>query len=298
MDVNSVTNGSINTGAFDIGSLVIHEKSAYQFMRYKTGAFRPQSILLHGMHGVGLLTIAQALIGKNLISLIEPKKSDGTIEHSVGTISVDTIRALYTKTATKGMEPRYIIIDDCDKMSIGAQNAFLKLLEEPPENIYFILTSHDLSQILPTIVSRVQLQFYYAVSDTQLHDMLDGLRVHDSSKRTQLLYIAPGLPAEITRLVADTDTFEAQKRLTLDARDLISGDDTIKFSLLKNYGADRIIARALIRRSIELLERTIRTGSSISTQQDLLRKLSQLLATEPYLQTNVSPRLQLLKLIV
>ncbi|MEE1281293.1 MAG: hypothetical protein UHK60_03420, partial [Acutalibacteraceae bacterium] len=47
------------------------------------------------------------------------------------------------------------IIPNADKMQIQAQNAFLKVLEEPPQNILFILCCTSAQQLLLTIRSRV-----------------------------------------------------------------------------------------------------------------------------------------------
>lgn len=48
------------------------------------------------------------------------------------------------------------IINDADQMSVQAQNAFLKVLEEPPENVIFILVCKSSLTILDTIKSRCQ----------------------------------------------------------------------------------------------------------------------------------------------
>lgn len=53
--------------------------------------------------------------------------------------------------------PTAIIMKDFDKASIEAQNALLKLLEEPQKNLVFILTAMDENKVLPTVVSRCQI---------------------------------------------------------------------------------------------------------------------------------------------
>jgi len=70
-------------------------------------------------------------------------------------ITIDQIRSLYdtTKTGSKLV----VIIKDAQKMGHEAQNALLKLLEEPPKNTLFILTTTNLSYLLPTIKSRSQI---------------------------------------------------------------------------------------------------------------------------------------------
>ena len=53
-------------------------------------------------------------------------------------------------------KPRLILIFDCDGLSLPAQNALLKGLEEPPAGSHFLLTSSKVWRVLPTIVSRCQ----------------------------------------------------------------------------------------------------------------------------------------------
>jgi DNA polymerase-3 subunit delta' len=77
------------------------------------------------------------------------------------TISIDTIRNaqgfMHLKTLGKSQALRRIlIIEDAEAMTLEAQNAFLKLLEEPPEDTLIIMTVTHQSSMLPTIYSRVQ----------------------------------------------------------------------------------------------------------------------------------------------
>lgn len=51
---------------------------------------------------------------------------------------------------------KVLIIENADRMQESARNALLKILEEPPEDVLFILTTSKRSSILPTILSRVR----------------------------------------------------------------------------------------------------------------------------------------------
>ncbi len=70
------------------------------------------------------------------------------------TIAIEQIRELYRQTQTGSKIT--IIIKESNTMGREAQNAFLKLLEEPPKNTYFILTTTNEESLLPTIQSRTQ----------------------------------------------------------------------------------------------------------------------------------------------
>ncbi len=87
------------------------------------------------------------------VSLAEKKKM----------ISISQIREIGGKLSAKPNEAhkRMVLIKDADKMNVQAQNALLKVLEEPPENTFFILTATQLSPLLPTIISRCrQIRFF------------------------------------------------------------------------------------------------------------------------------------------
>ena len=72
------------------------------------------------------------------------------------TIPVDDIREMIricSKYSYKGGN-RVIIIRDAENMTVQAQNSLLKILEEPPRNTYFLLTSSHPEQLLTTVKSR------------------------------------------------------------------------------------------------------------------------------------------------
>jgi len=71
-------------------------------------------------------------------------------------VKIDQIRALSRYLHKKPMQGEYRagIVLYADKLTIPAQNAFLKLLEEPPKSAYLLLGARNSKQLLPTIVSR------------------------------------------------------------------------------------------------------------------------------------------------
>ena len=71
-------------------------------------------------------------------------------------ISVDQIRALRAEAIVKphAAECRVFIIDGAERMNESAQNALLKVLEEPPQSVKFILITLSRTILLETIVSR------------------------------------------------------------------------------------------------------------------------------------------------
>ncbi len=71
---------------------------------------------------------------------------------------VDNIRDLRDETryTPAQVKKRVFIIDEVHMLSIGAFNALLKTLEEPPEHVLFILATTELHKVPATILSRCQ----------------------------------------------------------------------------------------------------------------------------------------------
>ncbi len=80
--------------------------------------------------------------------------------------------------------------------NLFAQNALLKLLEEPPRNIWFILISRSKNALLPTVRSRMQMEILEApkvettldldLSHLDLEDIFAFLKVHRNSSKDEL----------------------------------------------------------------------------------------------------------------
>lgn len=230
----------------------------------------PHALLLTGEVGVGLHTAARHLAGPSLSEIIEPLDKDGAPNHKKGTISVARIRDLYSDTRGKSTSLRTFVIDDADMMSLGAQNAFLKLLEEPAANVSFIITSHSPESLLPTIISRVQQLHVAPITGEQSSDLLFhlGLRGRQAS---QALFVAEGLPAELTRLAGDTNYFEAQVAVMTAAKAYVSGDKQTAITALYQYSATRELGIELLSASKKLLQYSMRTTPTPETIGQLQR---------------------------
>ena len=74
------------------------------------------------------------------------------------TVSIDNVRGSAKWTTNTGFiqQKRFILLENIEQSTIGANNSLLKLLEEPPADTYIILLSEHPKRLLPTILSRVQ----------------------------------------------------------------------------------------------------------------------------------------------
>lgn len=87
---------------------------------------------------------------------------------------VDEIRELKSKISLVPAELKYkvYIIDEVHMLSIGAFNALLKTLEEPPEHVIFVLATTDPQKVPETIISRCQCFSFKRISDKSIADRL------------------------------------------------------------------------------------------------------------------------------
>jgi len=85
----------------------------------------------------------------HLIDLMEDKKN----------IEVSQIRNMinYANKSSFNNQPRFVLIDNVEHLNINSSNALLKIIEEPNENLFFILIHNDSKKIIKTLKSRCLL---------------------------------------------------------------------------------------------------------------------------------------------
>jgi len=157
-------------------------------------------------------------------------------------IDVAQIREMitYTNKSTFNNMPRFILIDNIENLNKNSINALLKIIEEPNDNVFFILVSNSERNILPTLKSRclifnVNLSFSETVniSNQILDRNIFNLINHD-------LISYYNTPGEIINLV----NFSKEKNIDLNDFNLIN---FLNFLIEKGlYKKDRIVKSLLI----------------------------------------------------
>jgi DNA polymerase III delta prime subunit len=113
-----------------------------------------QTFLIHGSNLEAIEIYIKKVMTTHAIS---PFDYDEIIPNP--TIGIDSIRLLKQKCILKPSQSKYrlIVIKEMEKATIQAQQAMLKILEEPPANTFIILTCTDTTVILSTILSRCEI---------------------------------------------------------------------------------------------------------------------------------------------
>lgn len=255
----------------------------------------PQSLLVTGDVGVGLSTIGRYIAELRRVKpmVILPEK-DEKIDIEKGIIGVDSMRRLLDDVRTKTSGDRIVIIDYAERMTHQAQNAFLKLLEEPSENTYYILVSSSVSKLLPTITSRTECLTIRPVTIEQSNELLDSLGVTDAVKRSQLLFMGGGRPAELYRLTNNNDYFASRSESVRDARELLRGTVYQKLLIAHKYKDNRSMVLTLLLDVSNILKRSIITNPNVDT----IKKINSILDSYTIIQSNGNIRLCLARIIL
>jgi DNA polymerase-3 subunit gamma/tau len=118
----------------------------------QTGEIK-QAYLFCGSSGTGKTTSARIFANDVNEGKGKPIEIDGASNNGV-----DNIRSIIDDCRMKSLDSKYkvYIIDEVHMLSIGAFNALLKVLEEPPKGVIFILCTTDPHKIPATILSRLQ----------------------------------------------------------------------------------------------------------------------------------------------
>lgn len=135
----------------------------------------PRFIIITGAKGQGKTELAKYIMYK-LDNYYKDELADkgGCYMIEVGA-KIDEIREMI-EMAYKQTEPIIYIINNADKMSVGAKNSLLKVIEEPPNNAYFILELEQIENTLATIKSRCQELKMEDYSVDEINQMLYAIK--------------------------------------------------------------------------------------------------------------------------
>jgi DNA polymerase III subunit delta' len=137
-------------------------------------------------------------------------------------IRIDQIRALQpalTVTAHRGGR-RVVIVDPAEAMNVFTANALLKLLEEPPNGVFFLLVAAQPLRLLPTLRSRCQ-RWDFPLPETSM--VLPWLEREFPGTPVELLALAGGAPLAAARL-GEKGGQALRARFVADLASLAGGD--------------------------------------------------------------------------
>ncbi len=165
-------------------NLIGHESYLEKFETLYKNNNLPTKILLSGKKGIGKSILAEKLLYKifncnNDYELIKNKSHPNVLyinkNNDKKNIEIDQIREIikFTNQSSFNDKSRFIILDDVEYLNINSSNALLKNLEEPNENVFFILIFNSEKFLLETIKSRC-IEFKLSISNENTKLIVDN----------------------------------------------------------------------------------------------------------------------------
>ena len=197
---------------------------------------------------------------------------------------VDEIREIRDKSTYAPSLARYkvYIIDEVHMLSTGAFNALLKTLEEPTQNVVFILATTELHKIPATILSRVQ-RFEFKSIRTQditahIHNILEKENISSEPEAVEIIARrAEGGMRDALSILDQALSLTQGNALTTAISEEITG--TISLSALDDYVA--ALSQQDVPKALDSLNLLFENGKSMTRfVTDLLQYLRDLLVVQ------------------
>jgi DNA polymerase-3 subunit delta' len=284
--------------------LLLHpkvDKAVTNFIKQPSHA-----LLIVGANGMGKAALAN-YIGFQLLSVDENSITQYPyfrhLRATNNSISIADVRELqsFTSLKTPGQQTirRLILIEYAEMMTIEAQNAFLKLLEEPPTDTVIIMTVTNLRAVLPTIQSRAQKIVLKPLENKEIVSYFETQKYSDQDikQANNLSGNRIGLMAAILEnssdhmLVKGVET--AKKVLSLPLFERLGLID----NLAKQKDDLPVLLEAMRRISRIMLAKSSERDETIEIKK-WHRRIAVILKTEVLLGKNAQPKLLLTNLFI
>ena len=203
--------------------------------------------------------------------------------------SVKVVEGLREQVRSKQKNELVLVFRESERFSEAAQNKFLKLLEEPNENVRFIFITEDRSNLLPTVRSRATTWAVQRINTRETEVLLAGV---SGEKRQQILFLAEGLPGEMKKLAGDEKYFRTQVEIVKMAKTLIGGGDYEKLLVAESLKKDSDKAKEVVGVTINMLKKMVKNNPKLT------KLLKRMMEIHEGLSKNVNVRLSLASVVL
>jgi len=257
------------------------------------------TVLLHGIAGVGKYATAREvarrlncegctdascrsckmLASGNHPDVVVLRPDD---KNKIGIESVHELQHTLHYGQYESASQRVIIIDSADRLTLPAQSALLKTLEEPPAGTTILLTAPSPSTLLPTVVSRCTLLYLPPVSDGQIADFI--ATAHPGVNAASIAALSHGVPGRAVVYATNPEQATADQVMAQEVESLLQTGGLFE----RLQVAARMVAAADQReRYLAELVTQARSSARAAQNPDALDAVEHLLQR---LRANVNPK--------
>ncbi|MBI5147940.1 MAG: hypothetical protein HZA37_02205 [Parcubacteria group bacterium] len=188
--------------------IVGHENLIKHFKNLAERSALSHGYLFFGESRVGKTTVASALA--NFLENGRFENPDGPLADFLsvspdenGVIGIDAARMIKEFLWRRPFKStkRFVSVSDASAMTSQAQNALLKISEEPPAHALIVIISPNAELLAPTLVSRLQKFYFSRISDAQIVGLAKSLGC-DAKTAEQTAKKAAGRPGLAVNLIA------------------------------------------------------------------------------------------------
>lgn len=222
-----------------------YEKIIQGFFRRVDKGTLSHAHLIIGPNGIGKSILARVFALKIL-------NKDKDIDYvdiinyrpSKASMGIDEVREIIEEVSKRPYEgdKKVIIIHEGSKLTVQAQNALLKTIEEPPQGVYIILLAESLETLLDTIKSRCQVYKLTPLNNKQMEMYINTLgRYSEEEIRASLAY-GEGIPGKAERLLNDSNLSELREVIMSLLKDInYAKEDLVLIyeNKLENYKTEK-----------------------------------------------------------
>lgn len=202
-----------------MGNFIGHSDIINSFEKRAINKSLSHAHLIVGVDGIGKSKLAR-IFALQILGGLDTRQYVDIINYSPkkASFGVDEVRELITEVNKKPFEgnKKVIIIHEGNKLTIQAQNALLKTIEEPPSGVFIIMLCESLELVLDTIKSRCQIYKLTPLTKDEIAEYVKN--INSNATETEIiasLAYSEGVPGRAERFLTD-NSLKNLRELLLD----------------------------------------------------------------------------------
>lgn len=228
-----------------MGDFIGHSYIINSFKKRAVNKSLSHAHLIVGEDGIGKSKLAR-VFALQILGGIDTRQYVDIINYhpKKASFGVDEVRELIAEVNKKPFEgnKKVIIIHEGNKLTIQAQNALLKTIEEPPSGVFIIILCESLELILDTIKSRCQIYKLTPLSKSEITEYIENIKGNATKEEIlAALAYSEGVPGRAERFLTDSN-LRNLRQLLLDvlneanngAADVLLGYENLLLSYKDN----------------------------------------------------------------